>query len=274
VTLNLAADALHVGAAAAWLGGLVTLLFAAMPATRNLDDAGRAAALAPVVSRFSDAATLGVAVIVVTGVLRSWFEVASLPALIGSSYGLTLLAKVAVFLPLLALGAVNRRWSRPRLEAAARTDTSPGAALGLLRRVVRGEIALGVVVVALTALLTTLPPARVAAGGGGPFSTTVPLGGNNLAVLVDPGSVGLNEVHLTLTTPQGEPVRVRGMTVGFSLPAENIGSLEARGRKLATGHYVVQGRQLSIEGRWTITVRARLGRFVEKSAGVRVDVAE
>jgi copper transport protein len=273
VTLNLAADAMHIGAAAAWLGGLATLLLAAIPATRNLDEQGRAAVLAPVVSRFSDAATLAVAVIVVTGVLRSWFEVASLGGLVQSSYGLTLLAKVAVFVPLLVLGAVNRRWSRPRLEAAARTDTAPAAALGLLRRVVRGEIALGVVVVALTALLTTLPPARVAAGGGGPFTTTVPLGGDNLAVLVDPSRVGLNEVHLTLTTPQGEAVRVRGMTVGFSLAAEDIGPIEARGRKLGTGHFVVQGRQLSIEGEWTIKVRARLSRFVEKRARVRVEVA-
>lgn len=102
----------------------------------------------------------------------------------------------------------------------------------------------------------------------------MPLENNNLAVLVDPNRVGLNEVHLTLTTPQGEPVPVRGMSVGFSLPAEDIGPLEARGRKLGSGHYVVQGRQLSIEGDWTITVRARLSRFAEKSARVRVDVRE
>jgi copper transport protein len=273
VSLNLAADALHVGAAAAWLGGLVTLLAAAIPATRHLDEAARTAVLAPVVARFSDAATLAVAVIVVTGVFRSWFEVASFGALLESGYGLTLVAKVAVFAPLVALGAVNRRWTRPRLLEAARGNSSSEAPLAQLRRVVRAEVALGVVVVALTALLTTLPPARVAAGASGPFTATVPLGGNNLAVLVDPNRVGLNEVHLTLTTPQGAPARVRGMTVGFVLPAEDIGPLAARGRRLGPGHFVVQGRQLSIEGEWTLTIRARISRFVEKRARVGVEVA-
>jgi copper transport protein len=273
VAPNLAADTLHVGAAAAWLGGLVTLLGAAIPATRRLDEPARATVLAPVVARFSDAAVLAVATIVATGVLRSWFEVESLDVLLDSGYGLTLVAKVAVFAPLVALGVVNRRWTKPRLEAAARGNSPSGAPLAQLRGVVRAEVALGVVVVGLAALLTTLPPARVAAGAGGAFATTVPLGNNNLAVLVDPNRVGLNEVHLTLTTPQGKPVRARSMTVGFALPAEDIGPLTAQGRRLGPGHFVVQGRQLSIEGDWMLTIRARLGPFVEKGARVRVEVA-
>ena len=271
VALNLTADALHVSAAAAWLGGLVALLLAAVPATRRLDGPARAAVLAPVVGRFSDTALVAVAVIAITGVFRSWFEVGGLGPLFGSGYGLTLVAKVAVFAPLVGLGVVNRRWSKPRLDEAARRGSEYGAPLALLRRVVRGEVALGVVVVALTAVLTTLPPARVAAGGG-PFTATVPLGGDNLAVLVDPARIGRNEVHLTLTTPQGEAVRVRGMSVSFALPANDIGPIEARGRKLGMGHFVVQGRQLSIEGAWILTIHVRLSRFDEKSARVRVEV--
>ena len=273
VALNLAADTLHFGAAAAWLGGLVALLGAAIPATRRLDEPDRATMVAPVVARFSDAAVLAVATIVVTGVVRSWFEVKSLGALLDSGYGLTLVAKVGVFVPLVVLGLVNRRWTKPRLEAAARGGSPVGAPVAQLRRVVRAEVALGVVVVGLAALLTTLPPARVAAGAGGPFTATVPLGDDNLAVLVDPNRVGLNEVHLTLTSPQGEPVRARSMTVEFALPAEEIGPLTAPGQRLGRGHFVIQGRQLSIEGNWRLTIRARLGRFVEKTARVRVEVA-
>jgi hypothetical protein len=62
------------------------------------------------------------------------------------------------------------------------------------------------------------------------------------------------------------------MSVGFALPANDIGPIEARGRKLGMGHFVVQGRQLSIEGAWILTIHVRLSRFDEKSARVRVEV--
>lgn len=273
VALNVVADTLHVCAAAVWVGGLVALVAAAWPATARVAAPERARRLAPVVARFSDAAVVAVAVVVATGLYRSWVEVRALGNLTGTTYGLVLLAKLAAFAPLLALGAVNNRWTKPRIEgAAARGDGGRGA-VGILRRIVAAEVALGALVVAASALLVSLAPARVEAGTGEPVSASVALGDDRLAVVVDPARVGSNGVHLTVTTSAGAPADVRALGVSFVMPERDIGPLRARARELAPGHFVVQGRHLSVAGRWRLEVVARRDRFTEERAFVGFEVA-
>ncbi|MGH2827461.1 MAG: copper resistance CopC/CopD family protein, partial [Actinomycetota bacterium] len=258
VAVNLTADVVHLAGGAAWIGGLVVLAFAAWPATKQLGETERAAMLAPVVGRFSTAAMISVAAIVVTGTYRSFVEVGAWRALFDTSYGLTLLAKIALFVPLLALGAINQRWLKPRL---AEVSSRGGEPLAMLRRLIGGELVLAVAVIAATALLVNLAPARVDAGIEGPFTGTVRLGDDNLDVLVDPNEVGANQVHLTAVTPSGEPVRIKQMNVLFTMPSEDIGPIVGEGKKLAPGHFVLQGNQLSVPGEWSFEIVARLDKF-------------
>ena len=269
VAANLAGDTLHVLAAACWMGGLVLLLAAAFPAARVLPGGHRVGVLAPVVARFSDLALAAVVVLVATGAFRSWVEVRSWRSL-GESYGLVLLAKLVVVVPIIGLGFANNRRLRPRLQRA--TDREGHRALRSLRRNVAAEVVLGTIVVALTALLVNLAPARVTSGLEGPFLADVALGDHELNVLVDPNQVGENEVHLTATTASGAPAPVAGMQVLFRMPAKGIGPLVGDGVELGPGHFVVQGHQLSVAGRWVLDVVARTGRFDEARARVTVHV--
>jgi copper transport protein len=268
--LNVAVDAVHLLGVSAWIGGLVVLLAAAFPSVKvEGDDA--TATMAPVVARFSDLAVIAVAAIVVTGTYAGWVQVRALRALTDAPYGVVLLIKIGVFVPLLVLGAINNRWTKPRIERAARHD-SGGAPLSVLRRLIAGEVALAVVVLAVTSLLVNLAPARLEAGISGPFIADVRLGENNLNVLVDPNEVGRNQMHLTVSEPSGAPVKVREMRVLLRMPSEEIGPLVADGRRLAPGHYVVSGRQLSVPGEWVVEVVARVGRFEEERTRVTVTV--
>ncbi len=270
VALNVPADIAHMAGVAAWLGGLVALLTVAYPATRSLDEAGRSAILTPVVRRFSSVAFWSVAVIVVTGLIRSWLEIQSLSALWEGSYGRVLLTKVGVFFPLVALGAVNRRIVRPRLEA----NPDVGG-LSRVRRLITVEVVFGAIVVALTALLVGLSPSSEAGAPGGesgPYETTVEFGEARLEVLIDPTRVGDNTLHLTATNDDGSPFGVRAMSVEFALPAEEVGPLIAKGKKLSPGHYVIEGSQLSIPGEWTITIKGRVDKFTQVDASTTVDL--
>lgn len=157
VALNLGADLVHLLGVAVWIGGLVGLVFLAFPATRGVTETDRVGLMAPVVSRFSDFALVAVAVIVASGVLRGYLEIRSIDGLTGSSYGITLLVKLAAFLPLLALGAINNRYTKPRIERAAAAGT-PSAQLLTLRRLVSLEVAAGVVILGITAALVALAP--------------------------------------------------------------------------------------------------------------------
>jgi copper transport protein len=157
VALNLGADLVHLLGVAVWLGGLVGLVFLAFPATRGVDETDRVGLMAPVVSRFSDMAMVAVAVIVASGVLRGYLEIRSIDGLTGTSYGIALLLKLTAFLPLLALGAINNRWTKPRIERAA-AGGAPSPQLSTLKRLVTVEIGLGVVILAITAALVALAP--------------------------------------------------------------------------------------------------------------------
>jgi copper transport protein len=159
--LGMSTDVAHLAAGALWTGGLVALVGVAMPATRDRADGERVGILAPVVSRFSTMAMVCVAVIVATGVVRGWMEIRTIPGLTGRAYGISLLVKVAVVIPLIALGAINNRWTKPRIRRAAADATSTGLgsrALRTLRRLVLSEVLLAAVVIAVTAILVDLPP--------------------------------------------------------------------------------------------------------------------
>lgn len=257
VALNVVADTLHMAAAAAWAGGLVVLWRTALRAMPEGDgDSDEAVAL---VRRFSTMAMAAVGLLVVTGSWRSYVEVRSLDAL-DANYGVVLLIKIGLFLPLVGLGFANQRMLRGAADVFSR-----------LRRNVAAETALAVVVLVVTALLVNLPPARTEAGGG-IYQESTQLGANRLDVLVTPGKVGENEVHLTAFTPAGAPAAIDSMTVLFTLPEEGIGPIEATGTLLAPGHFVVQGRQLSVAGRWVLEVVAKTGRFTEERTKVEVRV--
>jgi copper transport protein len=91
----------------------------------------------------SQTALAAVPLLAAAGLLRAATELTAVHQAWSTSYGRALLVKTAVFLPLLALGALNRR-----------------RVLDALRRTVRAEVALIAVVVAAVAVLVQLRPSR------------------------------------------------------------------------------------------------------------------
>jgi copper transport protein len=114
------ADYLHLLAAAFWGGGLLHFALGLSQGLRTVSPEVRHAVLTALVPRFSLMASLCVSTMLITGGYSTWAQVTILPAL-RTLYGVTLLIKLAMVLPLLGLGALNLLWVRPRL---ARQDTA------------------------------------------------------------------------------------------------------------------------------------------------------
>ena len=133
-------DVVHTAAAAVWLGGLIAALW--VPARARADTWERRAVL----RRFSAAAFAAVALLALSGVGRALTELDAVHQLWSTSYGRTLLVKTAIFLPLLAVGRLNRS-----LLARGRA---------LAARSVAAEVVAVVAVVAVVSVLTELRPAR------------------------------------------------------------------------------------------------------------------
>ena len=75
-----------------------------------------------------------------------------------------MLIKIILLVVLVGLGALNRQRSVPALRAAARPARRRAAPGALLRRTLRVEVALVVVVLGVTAALVSYPPPRRALG--------------------------------------------------------------------------------------------------------------
>lgn len=154
--LHVSADAAHLLAAGAWLGGLAPLGFillgyAGRTGQDGIDVDG-------VLMRFSGMGYAAVATLVGTGLVNSWLLVGSVSSLLNSTYGLILVAKLVSFGGMLALAAANRFWLVPALVAAGRSGAGE-VWRGKLRTHVIGEQGLGLLVLLCVSVLGTVRPA-------------------------------------------------------------------------------------------------------------------
>jgi putative copper resistance protein D len=155
--LHLASDALHLSAAAGWIGGLVSLALLLAAASRHQTLAWASLAR-DAAERFSTLGIVSVATLLFSGILNAWILVGSFHALVITEYGQLLMLKVAVFAVMLVFAAVNRFWLTPRLALALGAETQLKA-LGQLTRNSSIEIALGFVIFTIVGMLGTLHPA-------------------------------------------------------------------------------------------------------------------
>ncbi|HEY3061315.1 MAG TPA: copper resistance protein CopC [Chloroflexota bacterium] len=138
-------DWVHVLAAAIWVGGLANLAIVA-PVLRRADSS----VLPGVVRRFTRLAIVSVLAILVSGAVQAALEIGSWEGLVGTSYGQGVLVKVALLAGMIGLAALHqRRGGRLPFE-----------------RGVRLELALGLVVLAVAAVVAGTTPARQTSAPG------------------------------------------------------------------------------------------------------------
>jgi copper resistance protein D len=152
--LHLASDALHLIAAAAWIGGLISLiLFLAEVRRYQALSLARDAA-----ERFSTLGIVSVAMLLVTGLINAAILVGLLRGLVVTEYGRVLMLKLVLFAAMLAFATINRFRLTPRLALSSGLDRKIEA----LRQLTRNsaiETALGLAIFTLVGMLGTVHPA-------------------------------------------------------------------------------------------------------------------
>jgi len=286
-TLALLADTSHLAAASVWIGGLIILAACLLPRHRTGE-------LAEALPRYSRLALGCVAVLAVTGTYQAWREVWPIPALWSTSYGQLLLAKVIGFLLIVAVAyfsrqAVQRRYVRPVAHAlAVKEDGTVGSVatlaepepreLGEDRRMVRRlrtsvgiELVLGIVVLAVAAVLVSQAPARNTYIK--PVDKTVALAsGGTAEVELTPAKVGQNTLTVKVLDKSGKPVDARAVTATEALPSDQYGPLDVTMRKTGTGQYSSPTVSLTKTGNWELIVRVQMSEFDRDVVQVDVKV--
>lgn len=158
--VHLVADIAHSLAAAVWIGALVNLTFL-LSAHARLRENDRV--ICESLVGFSGIGSAAVAVLVVSGVVNSWFLIGidRLTDFWTTLYGQVLSAKLVVFGGMVLLAASNRYFLTPHLEQALSAGSSQAKAIIILRRSLFLETLAAITVLALVAWLGTLPPANV-----------------------------------------------------------------------------------------------------------------
>jgi putative copper resistance protein D len=256
-----AADVLHLIAAAAWVGALVPLivLFAAAGA----DDASLAIARTAT-ARFSVLGIVGVGTLLATGIVNTYYLAGSVPALLHTDYGRLLLIKIALFLAMVAIAAVNRLRLTPLLLQQTSIAASRDA-LRQLRRNAAIEALAGAIVIAIVAALGTMPPAIHAAHQHptyGPVPADAAFVHIHLVegmadVTIRPGRAGPARATIRLWNEDFEALNARQVSLTLTAPTAPVGSahLARQGRD---GAWQVDGIELSEPGNWTVSVDVAL----------------
>jgi copper transport protein len=234
----------HLIGVGTWIGGLAWLLV-------GLKQGVGAAQ----VRRLSRLALIGLVLVVVSGALRASNELGGLGWWLhafDTSYGTTLVAKLAVVATIVTLGAVNRFRNVARFE---QLGSRP------LLRTAGGEVALAAVAFGMAGVLTGLPPqptepeepqAAHLVVTGSDFATTT-----RARLTITPGTVGPNTFLVLLTDyDTGEPVDARRVVLTFDLPERPEVSSELALERVEDGGWQAASTALALDGTWTVTVRA------------------
>ncbi|MCX4854953.1 copper resistance protein CopC [Streptomyces canus] len=293
VPVAIVSSVLHLLAMAVWLGGLTALLLVLYraPADEPLPSAA--------VSRFSRLALASVAVLAATGVYQSWRGLGSWEAF-ATSYGRLLVLKIGAVVLMVMAASYSRSWTErlrtvpreePVLVAVGGDDQSPppgpvsgGPGAGEagseahrrgLRRSVLAEVVIGVLVLAVTTVLTGSQPGRAAVESAAaetvsrvpgqpdvtltliPFDTGSPGGRGKVQVTLEPGRVGRNVVEAVIFAADGSLVAIPELRLTFTQSARGVGPLDAR---LADqrGYWGSDTLDLPLAGTWTIRATVRV----------------
>lgn len=154
--LQVAADLVHLSAASIWIAGLAMTLVVLWRLPRVAESVGPPLAAA-VLARFSRVALLAVGAVIATGTLRAFGQLSDPAQLWETSYGLSIIYKIGLLVPITLLALRSRRVT----NALSRMPRPSHAALAMVRRSAQIELILSLVIVVVAALLVAQVPGRV-----------------------------------------------------------------------------------------------------------------
>ena len=251
-------DWLHLAAGSIWVGGLIGLLVLWW----SLGVARRVAGLIVCVPRFSNVAFASVVALIGSGVGAALIHMPTFASLWQTSYGQTLLVKIALLSATLLIAAVNLLRTRPRLAASGQRPELGTGTAALLRRLVAGEVLLVASAVVAAAVLSSLPPpakALASAGsassrvGPGAVSEVVDKNGYRFEIKVTPNRAAAPNTFSVRITRNGTPVKMESVVLKFAMLDMEMGTQSYELPEVSPGVYERALPALVMVGHWGLT---------------------
>ncbi|NBO97986.1 MAG: hypothetical protein EBV13_04575 [Actinobacteria bacterium] len=241
--LSIGTDIVHYLCVSAWMGGLVTLV---LLGRKWQSESPR------VIAWFSFTATVSMPIMVATGVAQAWRMMDGLQNIFSTTYGVVLSVKVLLVLLAIAAGTRARQ-----LFKAKRVEQQDLKKIKFSKTIIT-ESVIGVVVLAVTAILVSVPPLSVI--GAAPFEATIVQANVIADIRITPARVGEVEVHVVLSPPGGALQSITTATARVSLATQAIPPIPVDLRLVGKNHFQAK-LLLPRAGDWLFEL------FVEPEAG-------
>jgi copper transport protein len=264
--LHIGADVLHLLGASVWAGGLLALAITLTPLLRR-GPAEKALARS-ILQRFGVLAAASLAVLAVTGLYSSGQQVASLDALLTTSYGQSLLLKTGLVLSVGLIGLINSSFLHPRVADVVRRMLRRPIGWTLLKREHIGRTVLLEAIGAASILLVVgfLTASRPARGPefDPPVESAVPAALNTpvndlvLTLSVKPDRPGQNIIALgVFNTRRPVPAPIERVTVQLTPPNGQRPAIELEAVRQPDGIYQMGGNAIDMAGDWQMNVNVK-----------------
>jgi copper transport protein len=280
-------DFLHLAGVAVWLGGLV-LLPALLLVRHGIDGAQRVRFQGQAMRRFSVMALLCVGLVLLSGTFNALVQIPTWSALVDTTYGQALVVKLALIVPLLALGGLNALRIARNFESAASevgADATPRAQR--LARSALVETGFGAAVVAATAVLVFFVPAKDAvaqssvqkASKGAPavssiYRNTAPASDLTTTLTVSPNRVGQNDFKVQVQGPGLDKITRVELRFQIASGAAGQSTLDLSPVAATPGLFDGQAANFSFVGDWRVTVNIRRDGFDDANGLFTVEVPD
>ena len=271
-----ASDFAHLLASSTWLGALSFLVPLMRWRRHALEEDERFLFIANAFDRFSVVAGISVIVVLATGTFNGLAEIPNKEAMLDTTYGKVLLAKLIIMAPLLAVAGLNAYVLKPRLVAVVDGLYQHGGAgaesqraawsrqLAMLQRALPITIVVEIVLVAAVfAAVGVLSQSATAKGeiaqtralsaAGAKFNQTATQGDVKLTLEVSPNRVGTNQYSLSIQTADGKPastVTFARLRFNFDDVQNAVAPSQIDLNRFADGDYRGAGAYFTQPGNW------------------------
>lgn len=213
-------------------------------------------------ARFSRLAVPMVALLVLSGAVLAWRQIETVTALTSTAYGLAFLAKMAVFVCVLALAG----WHKLRLTPML---ASNGALARLhFTRPLRLELGLMLALLALTAAFRLTPPPRAMVDLPEPRVEVHLHGRESMAdIALIPGRPGQNRVEIIPLDGDFQPFTPLEVTLFFAKLEEGLERIELRATMGANGFWIAGPVHLPQGGTWDVVADILITDFRKERIG-------
>ena len=224
-------DYVHNLVAAVWIGGIFYFVFTLLPSLSNLKEESREKMSLALIPRFSIAFIISVGIVIITGPLLMWFLESDVGLITESVYGQLIMLKIAIASVMVALGG----FFQFRVQKTAEKNFQSGKinVHRKLRRSLKVDAALGVILLGVVALLTngTLPEGEFRDASAQEiiygFKTIEFTDNAKFEIQITPFSSGVNTILVQVSDFNNNPIYdANAIKVKMANPSKNISPIE------------------------------------------------